>query len=87
MGMMGLFTAPVGRVLSMAATRHITAPEVIMTLMLETVLAPVWAFTFFTEIPPMTRYYRWRTILITIFIYTLVPCVFTQIGEGICLLS
>ncbi|WP_081090208.1 DMT family transporter [Vibrio coralliirubri] len=72
MGMMGLFTAPVGRVLSMVATRHITAPEVSMTLMLETVLAPVWAFIFFTEIPPTTSIVGGVVILITIFIYTLV---------------
>ena len=72
MGMMGLFTAPVGRVLSMVATRHITAPEVSMTLMLETVLAPVWAFIFFTEIPPTTSIIGGVVILITIFIYTLV---------------
>ncbi|PTO66951.1 DMT family transporter [Vibrio splendidus] len=72
MGMMGLFTAPVGRVLSMVATRHITAPEVSMTLMLETILAPVWAFIFFTEIPPMTSIVGGVVILITIFIYTLV---------------
>ncbi|WP_286303050.1 DMT family transporter [Vibrio apostichopi] len=72
MGMMGLFTAPVGRVLSMVATRHITAPEVSMTLMLETVLAPAWAFIFFTEIPPMTSIIGGVVILITIFIYTFV---------------
>ena len=72
MGMMGLFTAPVGRVLSMVATRHITAPEVSMTLMLETVLAPIWAFIFFTEIPPMTSIIGGMVILMTIFIYTLV---------------
>ncbi|MEZ8699678.1 DMT family transporter [Vibrio lentus] len=72
MGMMGLFTAPIGRVLSMVATRHITAPEVSITLMLETVLAPVWAFIFFTEIPPTTSIIGGVVILITIFIYTLV---------------
>jgi drug/metabolite transporter (DMT)-like permease len=60
----------VGRVLSMVATRHIIALEVSMTLMLETVLAPVWTFIFFTEIPPTTSIIGGVVILITI--YTLV---------------
>lgn len=47
MGLMGLFTAPFGRVLSQVATRCITAPEVGMLLMIETVLAPLFAFGFF----------------------------------------
>ena len=37
----GLVAAPFGRVLSMVATRYATATEVSMTLMLETVLAPI----------------------------------------------
>ena len=72
MGAMGLFTAPVGRVLSMVATRHITAPEVSMTLMLETVLAPIWAFIFFREMPPVASVIGGVIILISIIIYTLI---------------
>lgn len=70
MGVMGLFTAPFGRVLSMVATRYITAAEVSMTLMLETVLASVWAFIFFREIPPVESIVGGTLILITIFLYT-----------------
>ncbi len=71
MGVMGLFTAPLGRVFSMVATRHILAPEVSMTLMLETVLAPIWAFMFFSEIPANTSLLGGAVIITTIFFYTL----------------
>lgn len=71
MAAMGLFTAPFGRVLAMVATRHITAAEVSMTMMLETVLAPVWAFIFFSEIPPFESLIGGGVILVTIFFYTL----------------
>ena len=70
MGVMGLFTAPFGRVLSMVATRYITAPEVSTTLMLETVLATIWAFIFFNEIPPVESIVGGLLILTTIFLYT-----------------
>lgn len=70
MAVMGLFTAPLGRVLSMVATRYITAAEVSMTLMLETVLAAIWAFIFFSEIPPQTSVIGGSIILLTIFFYT-----------------
>lgn len=71
MGVMGLLTAPFGRVLSMVATRYATATEVSMTLMLETVLAPVWAYIFFTEVPGVNSLAGGAIILITITAYTL----------------
>ncbi|WP_260259311.1 DMT family transporter [Vibrio intestinalis] len=71
MGAMGLFSAPLGRVMSMVATRYITAAEVSMTLMLETVLAPIWGFLFFTEMPTLTSVIGGIIILITILLYTL----------------
>lgn len=70
MGAMGLFTAPFGRVMSMVATRYITAAEVSMTLMLETVLAIIWAFIFFSEVPPLTSIVGGSIIFLTIFFYT-----------------
>ncbi|GEM81372.1 DMT family transporter [Vibrio superstes] len=70
MAAMGLFTAPLGRVFSMVATRHITAAEVSMTLMLETVLAPIWGYLFFFEIPASTSILGGMIILITILAYT-----------------
>lgn len=70
MAAMGLFSAPVGRVLTMVATRHISAAEVSMTLMLETVLASIWGVIFFAEIPTVYSLIGGGIILITIFIYT-----------------
>lgn len=70
MAAMGLFTAPAGRVMSMAATRYITAAEVSMTLMLETVLATAWGFIFFNEIPALASLIGGAIILLTISIYT-----------------
>lgn len=71
MGVMGLVTAPFGRVLAMVATRYATAAEVSMTLILETALAPVWAYLFFSEIPGPASLAGGALILITIAIYTL----------------
>jgi len=71
MAAMGLITAPLGRVMSMVATRYLTAAEVSMTLMLETVLAPLWAYLFFSEVPPMMSVIGGSVILVTIVIYTL----------------
>ncbi|WP_421864477.1 DMT family transporter [Motiliproteus sp.] len=69
MALMGLFTAPFGRVLSQVATRYITAPEVGMILMIEAVFAPLWAFGFFGEIPPLASLVGGSIILLTIFLY------------------
>lgn len=69
MAAMGLLTAPFGRVLSQVATRYITAPEVGMILMLETVLAPAWALLFFDEVPPTASLVGGAIIFVTIAIY------------------
>ena len=71
MAVMGLFTAPFGRVLSQTATRYITAPEVGMILMIEAVFSPVLAYLFFTEIPAMASFLGGAVILVTVFSYAL----------------
>ncbi|WP_235676615.1 MULTISPECIES: DMT family transporter [unclassified Vibrio] len=71
MAAMGMFSAPIGRVLTKVATRYASAPEVTMTLMLETVLAPVWAFIFFREIPALNSMIGGCLIFITIALYTI----------------
>ncbi|MDA9557670.1 DMT family transporter [Vibrio sp.] len=70
MGIMGLFSAPLGRVMSMVATRYITAAEVSMTLMLETVLATLWGMIFFSEIPTTLTMVGGLFILISLFMYS-----------------
>ncbi|MCG7521021.1 DMT family transporter [Ruegeria sp. Ofav3-42] len=69
MGAMGLFTAPFGRVMSAVAIRYITAPEVGMILMTEVVFAPLFAFGFFGEIPPVASFIGGAIILVTVLIY------------------
>lgn len=70
MALMGLLSAPIGRVFSMTATRCITAAEVSMTLMLETVLAIVWGLLIFNEVPSVWSLSGGLIILITVSIYT-----------------
>lgn len=71
MAVMGLFTAPFGRVLSQVATRYITAPEVGIILMIEAVFAPLFAFGFFGEIPHTASFIGGGIILVTVLIYAL----------------
>lgn len=70
MAAMGLFSAPLGRVFTMVATRYISAAEVSMTLMLETVLASLWGVIFFAEIPSAYSLVGGGIILTTILFYT-----------------
>ncbi|WP_298443094.1 DMT family transporter [uncultured Ferrimonas sp.] len=70
MAAMGLFSAPFGRVLSQVATRYITAPEVGMILIVETVFAPLWAFGFFGEVPANSSFLGGAIILLTLIWYT-----------------
>ncbi len=71
MAVMGLFTAPFGRVMSQVATRYITAPEVGLILMIEAVFAPLWGFGFFGEIPPVASLIGGMIILGTILLYAI----------------
>ena len=71
MAMMGLFSAPFGRVLNQSANRYISVPEVGIVQMTQTVAAPLLIFFFFAEIPPLTSFIGGAIILGTIFIYIL----------------
>ncbi|KZN36104.1 hypothetical protein N483_22835 [Pseudoalteromonas luteoviolacea NCIMB 1944] len=70
MAAMGLFTAPLGRVLSMKATTYISAAEVSMTLVLEAVFATFWAYLFFQEFPPLDSIFGGGIILLSLTVYT-----------------
>lgn len=69
MGVMGLFSAPLGRVMSQTSTRYITAPEVGVITLVEAVIAPFWAFCLFREIPAITTVVGGTVIFSTILIY------------------
>lgn len=70
MACMGLASAPIGRLMTLVATRYITAAEVSMTLMIQTVLAPMWGYLVFAEIPASASVLGGSIILITLTIYT-----------------
>jgi len=52
MAAMGLLSAPIGRAFISTAARHITAMEISLYGLTRTVLVPLLAWLFFTEIPP-----------------------------------
>ncbi len=70
MGIMGLATAPFSRVLLQISTRYITATEVSIVGMMVTVLAPIWAFLFFGEIPLLNSLIGGTIILTSVLLYT-----------------
>lgn len=70
MAAMGLFSAPIGRALSMTATKYISASEVSITMVLDAVLASLWAFLFFGEIPPTNSMVGGAIILLSLTTYT-----------------
>lgn len=71
MGVMGLLTAPLGRVLNGTATRYIPAPEVAMIMLNNAIFAPLWAYLLFSEMPVFTTIVGGIVILGTILSYIL----------------
>lgn len=71
MGVMGLLTAPLGRVMNAASVRYILASEAAMLSMILSVLAPLWALMLFGEEPAITTLVGGVIILGTILIYIL----------------
>jgi len=69
MGTMGLLTAPMGRVLNGISFRYIPAAEAALLSLIGTVLAPIWAYLFFKEIPTNTTILGGTIILATISVY------------------
>nr|WP_321459696.1 DMT family transporter [uncultured Cohaesibacter sp.] len=64
MMVMGLFTAPVGRMFNAMATRMISAPEVSLISQIKIVIAPVIIWAIFSEIPSRETYIGGSLILI-----------------------
>ena len=50
--LMGIVLGPFGRVALASATRYLTAAEVSLFAPVETVAASLWAWLFFSEVPP-----------------------------------
>lgn len=71
LAVMGLITAPWGRLASAVATRYISAAEVSMYRPLNTVLAPIWAWIFLSELPSLLTLLGGTIIITTLIVYTL----------------
>lgn len=54
LGVMGLVTAPAGRVMVATSTRYLPVSQVSLFVPLETVAAIVWGWLFLSEVPPLT---------------------------------
>lgn len=72
MGLMGLTTAPFGRVLNAVSNRYLLAAEAAMFTLSISVFATVWAFLVFAEVPAVTTMIGGAVILGTIILYILI---------------
>jgi drug/metabolite transporter (DMT)-like permease len=66
MAAMGLLSAPIGRAFISTAARHITAMEISLYGLTRTVLVPLLAWLFFTEIPPAQTFVGGAVIICAI---------------------
>ncbi|MEH0023118.1 MAG: DMT family transporter [Desulfobacter sp.] len=71
MAVMGLFTAPLGRVMNAMSTRYIPAAEMAMITLIIAVFAPLWSFLLFKEQPPAATLAGGAVILGSILTYLL----------------
>jgi drug/metabolite transporter (DMT)-like permease len=67
----GLIVSPFSKVLVLIGTKVLSASEVALLTILETILAPIWAFLFLNEIPIMSTILGGMIILFTLIINTL----------------
>ena len=71
---MGLLITPFSRVLMGNGTKFISASEVSLLMIIETIMAPVWVWLFLNEIPSSNTFIGGSIILATLIlnsIYTL----------------
>ncbi len=69
MAAMGMLSAPIGRVLNALSARYIPAAEMATITLINVVLAPIWAFAFFDEQPPLPTMTGGSVILLSIGTY------------------
>jgi drug/metabolite transporter (DMT)-like permease len=68
----GLVQMPISLLLITAGTRFLPATEVSLFLLLETILAPIWVWMVFGELPPEATLAGGVLILITLIVHTIV---------------
>ena len=70
LAIMGLFQGPLARVLAGTGTRYISAPEVSLLGLTETILAPIIIWFVFGEVPPFQTFLGGGLIVLTLIIHT-----------------
>lgn len=66
----GLLQMPAAMVLISVGTRFLPAPEVSLLLLVETLLAPVWVYLVFAEVPSRATVYGGSVILATLLVHS-----------------
>ncbi|RXJ77084.1 EamA family transporter [Arcobacter sp. F155] len=67
----GLLVSPFSRIFVLIGTKTLPASEISLLTILETILAPIWAFIFLNEIPVMNTIWGGLIILATLIINSL----------------
>lgn len=65
---MGLLITPISRIMIGNGTKYIDASEVSLLMVIETIMAPVWVWLFFNEIPSLNTFISGSVILLTLII-------------------
>lgn len=73
LGIMGLVQIPLSLYLVTEATRHISAADVSLFLLLETILAPLWALLFLGEGVPLATLAGGTLIMLTLVLHAVLP--------------
>lgn len=68
---MGLFVTPVARVLISSGTKFISASEIGLLMIIETLMAPLWVWMFLHEVPSSNTFIGGSIILLTLIINSL----------------
>lgn len=64
----GLFISPISRVLIGLGVKNLSASEVSLLMIIETIAAPIWVWLVLKEMPPQTTFIGGSIILATLFI-------------------
>ena len=65
---MGLLISPISRVLMGNGAKYISASEVTLLMIIETIMAPIWVWIFLDEIPSFNTFIGGGLIIITLIV-------------------
>ena len=68
---MGLLVLPVSTALITLGPRYLTAPEVSLILLLETVLGPLWVWAVLDQMPPAATFVGGSIVLVTLAVHAI----------------